>query len=323
MPRTSAIIPAYNAEENILHSLEAFERQTIKDFEVIVVDDGSTDTTAELVTQFRQQSKFPVRLIHQKNSGPAKARNVGVERAEGEIILFLDSDCIPAENWLGEMTRPLGHDVAGCYCWNRVRNPESMASRYVDYEMTRRHEGMIGKDIDSISTYSASFLKKVFTECGGFDIAYPEASGEDFDLTYDIAKAGYKMKFVDSTYVYQYHPDSWRKYFYRQFRRGYWSVRLYLKHKDKIIKGNSYTGHGIEAQFVLCLLALLSIPLAIFYPFAVLVGFGILVLSNLPFGLWTFRKEKKFLFIAPVIASIRSLAGTLGAFKYVIENGLK
>ena len=96
-----------------------------------------------------------------------------------------------------------------------------------------------------------------------------------------------------------------------------------MKNKDKIIKGNSYTGHEIEVQFILCLLALLSIPLAIFYPFAVLLGFGILVLSNLPFGLWTFRKEKKFLFIAPVIASIRSLAGTLGAFKYVIGNGLK
>ena len=170
--RISVIIPAYNAEGTILHTLEALERQTRKDFEVIVIDDGSTDGSAELVRQFSQQSRLPIKFVHQENSGPARARNTGVAHAAGEMIMFLDSDCLPADNWVKEMTYLLEQDVGGCYCWNKVRNGESIVARYVDYEMSKRHERMVGKDIDAISTYSASFLKKVFTDCGGFDTQY-------------------------------------------------------------------------------------------------------------------------------------------------------
>ena len=321
--RISVIIPVYNAEITILHTLKGLERQTRKDFEVLLVDDGSTDGSAELVAQFSKQNVLPIKIIHQKNSGPAKARNTGTEHAEGEILIFLDSDCIPAENWVEEMTKLLGKDVAGCYCGNKVRNAESVVARYVDYEMSWRHERLVGRDIEDISTYSASFLKRVFTECGGFDTQYREASGEDFDLTFSIARAGYKLRFIDTTFVYQYHPNSWRQYFHRQFKRGYWGVRLYLKNKDRIVKRSGYFGYELQVQFILSLLALLSIPAAFLYPIAPLFGFGILLLSNIPFGIWAFKKEGKFLFIAPVIASFRSLAGTLGIFKYVIDRGFR
>lgn len=317
------IIPMYNAQGTIIDTLVALERQSRKDFKVIVVDDGSTDASVKLVTQFSKQSSLPIELIHQENAGPAKARNVGAEHSPEEALLFLDSDCIPAENWVEEMVSPLAGDTIGCYCGNRVRNKENTIARYVDYEMTRRHERMIGKDIDAISTYSASFLKKVFDEHGGFSTEYREASGEDFDLTFNIARAGYKLRFVDSTFVYQYHPSSISEYLVRQAKRGYWRVKLYLRNKDKIIRGDSYTGHEAQLQFILSILALVSIPLAVFHPIAIPLGFGILILSNLPLGIWCFRREKKFLFIAPLVASARSLAGTLGTFKYVIERGFK
>ncbi len=323
MLRTSVIIPAYNAEKTIAQTLAALREQSGKDFEVIVVDDGSTDMTAKLVTQFSEQNSLPVKLIKQENAGPAKARNTGVEQAAGDNLVFLDSDCLPTENWVEEMTRPLGEDVAGCYCWNRVRNKESIMARYVDYEMTRRHERMIGKDIDAISTYSASFLKKVFLECGGFDSQYREASGEDFDLTYSIVRAGYRLRFVDTTFVYQYHPDSLRKYLYKQFKRGYWSVRQFMKNKDKILRRDSYFGLERQGQLTFSLVAVASIPLAALHPLAPLFGFGLLILSNLPFGIWAFKREKKFLFIAPLVASARSLAGTAGVFKYIISRGFR
>ena len=322
-PKTSIIIPVCGAEKTIFHTLRALERQSRNDFEVIIVDDGNTDMSMKVVAQFSEQSNLPIKIIHQENSGPAKARNTGAEQAEGEAIIFLDSDCIPSENWVEEMTRLLNHGVSGCYCGNKARNSESIAARYVDYEMNRRHERMLGKDIDAISTYSASFLKRVFIECGGFDGQYRQASSEDFDLTFNIANKGYKMRFVDSTFVYQYHPSSWLEYLRKQFKRGYWTVKLHLKNGDRIIKGSSYFGHELQIQFALSLLALLSIPLAILHPIALLFGFGLLIASNLPFGIWAFRRERKFLFIAPVIASIRSLVGTLGAFKYVTERGFK
>ena len=81
--KASIVIPVYNAENTIEATLKALKLQTEKDFEIIVVDDGSIDKTKEIV------SKHPVRLIFQEHLGPAAARNLGVENAKGDIIVFI------------------------------------------------------------------------------------------------------------------------------------------------------------------------------------------------------------------------------------------
>jgi hypothetical protein len=98
---------------------------------------------------------------------------------------------------------------------------------------------------------------------------------------------------------------------------------MYLGNKDKIIKGDSYTGYEAQIQFILSGFLLISIPMIVFYPVITLLCFGILLLSNVPLGLWAFKREKKFLVIAPILASMRSLAGSIGVYKYIIENMLK
>lgn len=95
---------------------------------------------------------------------------------------------------------------------------------------------------------------------------------------------------------------------------------MYLTNKDKIMKGDSYTGHEAQVQFILSNLAFLSLALMVINPYSSLVGFGALLLSNIPLGLWTFRKERKFVVIAPVLASLRSLAGSVGAYTYLVKN---
>ncbi|VVB94981.1 Glycosyltransferase AglE [uncultured archaeon] len=319
----SIIIPTYNAEKTIIQTLKGLENQTNKDFEVIVIDDGSTDSSFELVKSYKTKSRFPIKLIKQKNSGPAKARNLGVEQSEGNIILFLDSDCIPYINWVEEMVRPLDGKIVGSNCGYIVQNKESLIARYIGYEIAKRHEKLVGKYIDTIGTYSAGFTKRVFIEAGGFDINYRKASGEDFDLAFNIKKIGYELVFTDKTFVYHYHPDSLRKYLKQQFYRGYWRVRMYLRNKDKIVKGDSYTGYEAQIQFILSCFALLSILMIFFYPIITFFGLGILVISNIPLGLWTFRKERKFIIIAPLLATMRSLAGTFGVGMYFVEKVFK
>ena len=109
----------------------------------------------------------------------------------------------------------------------------------------------------------------------------------------------------------------------QQYSRGYWRVEMYLRNRDRIIKGDSYTGHEAQVQFILSNCALVSPLLMLISPYFLAIGFGMLLLSNLPLGLWAFRREKKFLLIAPLLASLRSLAGTIGAYVYAIKNILK
>jgi glycosyltransferase involved in cell wall biosynthesis len=319
----SVIIPMYNAGDTIIQTLKGLEDQTRRDFEVIVVDDGSADNSSKLVAEFESQSNFSIKLVHQENAGPAKARNLGVEHSSGEVIIFLDSDCIPPGNWLEEMVKPLKGRVVGCNCGYKVKNKESLVARYIDYEIAKRHENLIGKTIDTMGSYSASYVKDIFIKANGFSTEYPIASGEDFDLAFNIRKMGYDLVFTGETFVYHYHPDSLKKYLKQQFGRGYWRVKMYLRNKDKILKGDSYTGHEAQVQFILSGLVFLSIPLAVVINPLFLLCFVLLLLSNMPLGLWTYKKERKFLFLAPLLASMRSLAGTLGVFMYVTTFSLK
>lgn len=311
----SVIIPMYNAGKNILPLLESLSSQSRHDFEVIIVDDGSTDSSREIVETNKKSFSFPVTLITQQNAGPAKARNVGVENAKGQIVIFLDSDCLTPPDWIEEMIRPLTGKVAGCNCGYQTKNSEILVARYIGYEIARRHERLNKNNIDTVGSYSASFIKEIFQKAGGFNTDYRNASGEDFDLSFNIHKLGYTLVFTDNTFVYHYHPDTLRKFLKQQFYRGYWRVPLYTLNKEKIYKGDSYTGFEPQVQLVFSLLAIAAIPLAFINLFFLVLPL-LLFISNIPLGIWTFKREHKFIIIAPVIASLRSLAGTLGALYY-------
>ena len=136
MIKYSIIVPAYNGGNTIKGCLSAALNQSISrdDYEVIVVDDGSTDGTGDMV------KRFPVRYICQPNRGPASARNHGAREAIGKIILFTDSDCVPAYKWVEEMTKPFEKPdviaVKGAY----KTNQRSLIARLVQTEFEERFE---------------------------------------------------------------------------------------------------------------------------------------------------------------------------------------
>lgn len=90
-PRISIVTPAYNAGEFIIEMLESVQRQSFRDYEHIIIDDGSTDTTAKITKEYAKADKRII-YVKQKNQGPSTARNMGIERAKGEFITFLDAD---------------------------------------------------------------------------------------------------------------------------------------------------------------------------------------------------------------------------------------
>jgi glycosyltransferase involved in cell wall biosynthesis len=152
----SIVIPTYNGGKRIATCLTALLREIRdRDAEILVVDDGSTDDTAEVVGRFSK-----VRLIGQKNAGPAAARNHGAQEARGELLLFTDDDCEPAPGWLDYMLGPFDDpEVIGVKGAYRTRQRPLMA-RFVQAEYEDRHRLMARfRDIDFIDTYSAAFRR--------------------------------------------------------------------------------------------------------------------------------------------------------------------
>lgn len=88
----SVIIPVYNSEKYIRKCLESLANQTVKEIEVIIVNDGSTDHTAEIIEQYEKENDLRIRLFHRENAGQAAARNFAIDKAAGNYIAFMDSD---------------------------------------------------------------------------------------------------------------------------------------------------------------------------------------------------------------------------------------
>lgn len=252
MLKASVVIPAFNAQKTLARCLKALERQTVSsdEFEVILVDDGSTDQTARIALEFKS-----VMLLKQQNAGPARARNRGAQKARAPIVVFLDSDCVAKKNWLLEMLKPF-EDPAIVGVQGRYENPlPDAVARFVQFEIEKRYENLQSSmkkngSIDFVSTYSAAYRKKIFLENGGFDEGFRTASGEDTDLSFRLAEKGHKLVFASKAIVEHYHPTNMWKYWKTKFFRAYWRVRIYRKNPKKMVK-DSYTPVSLKIRTLL------------------------------------------------------------------------
>lgn len=302
----SIVIPAFNAQKTIGACLEALAHQTVPKevYEIIVVDDGSTDRTAAIVRQ------YAVKLLRQSNQGPAAARNYGVQEAKGDLIFFIDADCVATANWIEEMSRPFQHaEVVGIKGVYRTRQRE-LAARFVQIEYEHKYERM-GKRlyIDFIDTYSAGFRRDVFLRYDGFDTSFPTASVEDQEFSFRLAKDGHKMVFQPRAVVYHTHQPTFKGYLRRKFFVAYWKVRVLIRHPRRL-GTDSHTPQSLKSQlfwmylFGGCLLAAMIFP-------RLLLGAGIsfvlFLLSTLPFVAFAFQRDKAVALVTPAIFFLRAL----------------
>ncbi len=252
----SVVIPAYNAQETLGSCLEALSTQTYPQdlYEIIVVNDGSTDRTEEIAQQ------FPIRYIFQENQGPASARNNGAAAGQGAILLFTDSDCIPTPNWIEEMAAPFHNDkimaVKGAY---RTDQREIVA-RFAQIEFEERFTLLekAGKT-DMIDTYSAGYRRHIFQQLGGFDTRFPVANNEDTELSYRMAARDFAMIFTPRAIVYHLnHPSSVQQYAKLKFSRGYWRMIVYRQFPEKMLR-DTYTPKSLKIQIITFFLGVVCI----------------------------------------------------------------
>jgi len=312
--KCSLIIPAYNAEKTISICLESALKQSApsKSYEIIVVDDGSTDRTPEIV------KKFPVKLIKQKNQGPAVAINNGAKEASGEIVIFTDSDCELHAEFIKNILSPFEDDpeIVGVQGSYKTRQKEFMA-KFVQVEIETRYMRMTRNPIiDFIGTYAAAYKRDIFIRNGCFDTGFPLASGEDTEFSYKLHEQGYKLVFRPIAFVFHLHPTKLIEYLKIKFFRGYWRIRLYKMHPEKIVK-DSYTPQTLKFQVITIPLipVLMLMPLIDtiwFFGFAALCAFYLY--WSLPL-IQIFKKNNyRWSGLIPFILLLRASSIAMGLF---------
>jgi lipopolysaccharide/colanic/teichoic acid biosynthesis glycosyltransferase/glycosyltransferase involved in cell wall biosynthesis len=306
----SVIIPAKDAAATIAACLDGAltQRDINEDYEVILVDDGSGDNTAEI-----GKSKG-VKVIRQENAGPAAARNAGADIARGEILAFTDADCVPSPTWLARLIEPFQDpNVVGAKGTYRT-DQCGLVPRFVQQEYGYKYVQMAKQDsIDFIDTYSAAYRRAVFLENGGFDSAFAVPSVEDQELSFRLARKGYRMVFVPDAVVRHQHDRHVWEYARRKGGIGYWKAFMLRWLPEKTFQ-DSHTPGTLRWQIFFLAVLLLISPVAMFWtPGWLLVllallgfyGFGLPLMSHIA------RRDRAVLPVAPLLLLVR--AGALGS----------
>lgn len=234
----SVVIPTYERPAKLEQTLESVCDQTVDEYEVLVVDDGSTgDEQAAVLERFETRERFTV--LRQPNAGPAAARNRGWQAADGDVILFTDDDCLVPTNWVESLTTGFEYNVAGVGGSLVPRedliesNVFARAHRFRDmmnYDWP--DEPVIGHDgLNVGGTANVAYRREVMAELDGFDESFPLAAGEDADFQRRVISAGYKMKFVP---IPVRHNDDYdlRSFIRRAVRSGRGTNHYHEKHGE-------------------------------------------------------------------------------------------
>ena len=318
--KASVIIPAYNASKVLPRCLDALQNQSFPGkFDVIVVDDGSKDNTAEIAKGFKG-----VRVFSQQNAGPAVARNAGAKQAQGEIVVFTDADCVPSKNWLKKMVAPFSDPmVVGVQGAYKTRQKEIIA-RFTQVEVEYRYKRLKNsKKIDWIGSYSAAYRRDIFLEETGFLSSFPTASGEDPELSYRLAEKKYKLVFKEDATIYHFHPVSLFDLMKKKFTHAKWRLLLYSLHPEKTVR-DSYTPQGLKFEILAVFGTIFALLLSLVWQdmlFFAMAGFIFLLLLMVPFVFFALKRDFLIGVLSPAILLLRDVAfafGLLsGAFKRV------
>ena len=247
MPYFSVIIPVYNRPDEVRELLESLSKQTLKDFEVLLIEDGSVNLCDTVAQEFDKD--LNICYFYKENSGRSLTRNYGMERASGEYLIFFDSDCIIPERYFEIVKARLEEDYVDCFGGpDAAHTSFSNLQKAISYSMTSFFTtggirgGKKGMEKFTPRTFNMGFSKEVYKRVGGFKDMF----GEDIDLSLRIQKAGFHTVLIRDAFVYHKRRVSFRS-FYRQvsvFGRA--RVDLYLLHPEslKIV-------HLLPAAFVL------------------------------------------------------------------------
>ncbi len=220
MPSLAVAIPTYNRIEVLLRCLAHLEKQTISGFEVILVDDGSTDTTRERIEQYRSATPLPLRYLYQQNSGPARARNMALDNAEAEVSVFIGDDIFATPTFLEEHVRfhqanAQENAIAiGLTRWCEEGQAVTKLMRWLDSEGLQFAFGglLAGKKPGWQNFYTSNLsCKTSFLRKHRFDESFRTAAYEDLELALRLHhQNALSLQFLPTAIAEHFHPTDFQ-----------------------------------------------------------------------------------------------------------------
>jgi GT2 family glycosyltransferase len=225
-PRISVVICAYNAERTMDACLASLRTLRYPNYDVIIVNDGSTDRTLEIAQRYPE-----VRILSQENMGLSAARNVGIENATGEIVAFTDSDCVVDPDWLTYLAYKFVHSGFVAVGGPNLPPPEEArgAACVAAAPGGPTHVLIDDEVAEHIPGCNMAFLKSALDEIGGFDPVY-RAAGDDVDLCWRLQNHGHPIGFSPAAMVWHFRRNTIKAYLKQQMGYGKAEAQLYFKH---------------------------------------------------------------------------------------------
>lgn len=249
----SIIIPVYNRAEEVDELLESLLHQTNKQFEVIVVEDGSSKKSDFIVEKYRNNLKIV--YFEKANSGPGLSRNAGAEKARYEYLIFFDSDCIIPPNYIENVTVFLNNNYVDAYGGpDRAMPTFTTIQKAINYSMTSFFTtgGIRGgkKSMDKFHprSFNLGVSKKAFEALNGYG---KMRFGEDVDFSLRLIEKGFTTALIPEAYVYHKRRTNFRQFFKQVYNSGIARINLHLAHPNSL-----KPVHTLPAAFVAVMILL-------------------------------------------------------------------
>ncbi len=316
----SVIIPTYNRKEELQGLFDYLDKQTLPSrlFEIIVVDDGSTDDTTAYLKNLIEKGKDNLLFCYQHNQGPGAARNRGMAMSRANIFAFIDTDCRPLPSWLEELIRPFSDKQVGAVGGAEEYMPEdSVLGQAIHFCMTSPFTtgGLRGKSGRKLAnyyprTFNMAISREALYKTGGFKPLY---HGEDIELSFRIKEAGFSLLYNEGAKVHHRRRVTVRQFFNQLLKMGEVRVTLARLHPEMLELLHVVPAGGI---LILALAIILSSFFSIFLGMLELMIFsGLIFLGVVGFVSFNRTKNLKLFFLVPVLFILQHCAYGMGFYR--------
>ncbi len=261
MPRFSVIVPVYNRVDEINDLLESLSAQTCRDFEVIIVEDGSTEPCGDLVRSFA--GKVDVRYFYKPNEGRSIARNYGIDRSSGDYLVFFDSDCVIPRDYFAILSAELDRQPLDCFGGpDAAHESFTPVQKAISFAMTSflTTGGIRGGKVQMEKfvprSFNMGYSRKVYDTVGGFR----EMFSEDIDMSTRIRQAGFSIGLIHPAHVFHKRRVDFARFWRQVYVFGMSRITLKLLYPDSLKLVHTLPALAVIIGVLLVLLGIFVTP---------------------------------------------------------------